>query len=495
MTAGGSATADRTCAACASGTFSTASNALACTAWSDCIAGTYVSTPGSAVANQQCTTCASGQFSTTTNAASCTAWTTCPPGTFESAPGTATADRQCAPCPGGGVGTQYPDVDGDGFGDESEPTSACTALSGHVLQGGDCDDGNPSIHPDAVEICGNAVDENCDGVALGAMPAGVSLTRIGGGIARAVSADGNTVIAGNPGFGPYLWTPSSSSGLLFADPLLPSSGVAYGVSANGSVIAGGQGSSVGACTYASQFGITAAARGSVWNGTTPTALPNGVFLSSTAVGTSSDGTLVVGFGRTVNPQTLPFVWSSGGGMTALAAPGNCCAYGGTATAVVGECDGAGMRWNPQTPLAQPVSLPISDPSSARAISADGSTIVGIRRVGVSSNFVGVRVIGTGVTDLSPIAGNVTAIATAVSADGGTIVGFSRTGGVGSASTATMWSGALAPVSVKRVLQAACVDATGWSLEMAYGISADGKTIVGWGTDPNATTSAFRARLP
>jgi hypothetical protein len=33
---------------------------------------------------------------------------------------------------------------------------------GHCL-GADCDDENPAVHPDAGEVCGNAIDDNCDG--------------------------------------------------------------------------------------------------------------------------------------------------------------------------------------------------------------------------------------------------------------------------------------------------------------------------------------------
>ncbi|MFH1721917.1 MAG: DUF2341 domain-containing protein, partial [Candidatus Altiarchaeota archaeon] len=44
------------------------------------------------------------------------------------------------------------DGDGDGFGWGPD----CISF--------DCDDGNPSIHPGAFDVCGNGVDEDCDGV-------------------------------------------------------------------------------------------------------------------------------------------------------------------------------------------------------------------------------------------------------------------------------------------------------------------------------------------
>ncbi|MFT4627302.1 MAG: hypothetical protein ACI8PZ_005984 [Myxococcota bacterium] len=40
----------------------------------------------------------------------------------------------------------YPDLDGDGYGDEDVPSLACAVPNGHVLEAGDCDDRNPSAH-------------------------------------------------------------------------------------------------------------------------------------------------------------------------------------------------------------------------------------------------------------------------------------------------------------------------------------------------------------
>ena len=58
------------------------------------------------------------------------------------------------------------DVDGDGFGDDANRVDACAAPAGHVATGGDCDDSNAAIHPDATEVCDLfGVDEDCNGVA------------------------------------------------------------------------------------------------------------------------------------------------------------------------------------------------------------------------------------------------------------------------------------------------------------------------------------------
>jgi len=59
--------------------------------------------------------------------------------------------------------TFYVDADGDGYGSEESVTLACTEPSGHSSDTTDCNDGDPEIHPGAVEVCGDGIDNDCDG--------------------------------------------------------------------------------------------------------------------------------------------------------------------------------------------------------------------------------------------------------------------------------------------------------------------------------------------
>jgi hypothetical protein len=59
------------------------------------------------------------------------------------------------------------DGDGDGFGDPDLDLaiSSCGAPAGYVDNTADCDDANAAIHPDAVEVCDNDIDNDCSGFA------------------------------------------------------------------------------------------------------------------------------------------------------------------------------------------------------------------------------------------------------------------------------------------------------------------------------------------
>ncbi len=58
--------------------------------------------------------------------------------------------------------TWYADSDGDGYGDASSTTAACSVPSGYVGDDTDCDDGDATVNPGATELC-NGIDDDCDG--------------------------------------------------------------------------------------------------------------------------------------------------------------------------------------------------------------------------------------------------------------------------------------------------------------------------------------------
>ncbi len=64
--------------------------------------------------------------------------------------------------------TWWADADGDGYGDATNTTQACTQPSGYVTPSGgsesDCDDDDSAVNPGALDTCGDGVDSDCDGV-------------------------------------------------------------------------------------------------------------------------------------------------------------------------------------------------------------------------------------------------------------------------------------------------------------------------------------------
>ncbi|MDX1419470.1 MAG: T9SS type A sorting domain-containing protein [Rubricoccaceae bacterium] len=129
-------------------------------------------------------------------------------------------------------------------------------------------------------------------------------------------------------------------------------------------------------------------------------------------------------------------------------------------------------------------------SEAYAVSADGTVVVGkgqgeddteVFRWTEKGDMVG---LGTfpGAYDITP---------QDVSADGDVIVGQRD-----NLSASFIWTAEGGIQDLQTVLEDDYgLDLTGWTLRNAYAISDDGTVIVGWGTNPDGDTRAWRAELP
>ncbi len=67
----------------------------------------------------------------------------------------------------------WADADGDGFGDAAVEQDACDPGDGWVQEATDCDDSRDDVFPGAEEVCGDGVENSCDGLAAECGIAGV----------------------------------------------------------------------------------------------------------------------------------------------------------------------------------------------------------------------------------------------------------------------------------------------------------------------------------
>ena len=172
-----------------------------------------------------------------------------------------------------------------------------------------------------------------------------------------------------------------------------------------------------------------------------------------AAGVSADGSVVVGYSDTTSGFEA-FRWTSAG-MEGL-----------------GHLAGGGLY------------------SEAAGVSADGSVVVG--NSDTTSGFEAFRWTSAGMEGLGYLAGGGSdGEALGVSADGSVVVGYSDTASV---DEAFRWTSAGGMQSVASILADKGVELTGWSLEGATGVSADGYTIVGYGLNPAGDYEAWVATL-
>jgi probable HAF family extracellular repeat protein len=321
------------------------------------------------------------------------------------------------------------------------------------------------------------------------------------------------------------------------------SSVAASVSADGTAVSG---SSVGA----------AGPRGARWtlgNGLSVLSGAPAGLTQSSAYGISGNGSAIVGTMSINGGFSVPYRWTSAGGMVALPAtpwPDNsatlslCLSYdGGTvagSTVDLSTGFNGAYRWSSTSGFSQVPLLPGTLDGTGYGLSGDGGTVVGYCSVNFSGDRRAFRwtaidgtqdlgdlpggsnsstafsvshngrvVVGgsyaasgeqpfrwtaaTGMVELGNFASPVpNGQASACSGDGSVVVGQSR---LGNDYEAFVWDAAHGMRSVRSVLASQGVFIhSDWKLQYAQDVSYDGTVIVGQGINPQGNTEGWIARL-
>jgi probable HAF family extracellular repeat protein len=282
------------------------------------------------------------------------------------------------------------------------------------------------------------------------------------------------------------------------------SGVATAVSGNGSVIVG---DNIGGGAFRWANGVAAPI---------PQVEGGGGLLGS-ANAVSTDGTIIAGDTRVTAGGMSPYMLTGSildviplptGDYSNPGIPGSIPFIGTTMSAngavVAGNPSGGGggsplgtWQWKNGALIQSPGGT-----GYATAVSPDGSVVVGSTASSGAGGLTQAFEWTNGVvTPLNWPAGYVTGSATAVSTDGTTIVGemsppASGGGGGGGPSVAFIWNQAGGVQNLQQVLISDGLGSslTGWTLTAATGITPDGNTIVGNGTDPSGQTEGWIVRL-
>lgn len=314
--------------------------------------------------------------------------------------------------------------------------------------------------------------------------------------ATAISGDGLTVVGysfdEHGDIRSFRWT--ADTGMVVLPAINPewSYGEAFGVSHDGSVIVG-QDYNLGSEDGGTRQAYLWTAGPSPSDPGTTTGLPyaDTEYSYATAKAVSADGSTVVG---AEGGGYRAFLWTAATGTQIIADDGSAAtSVSGDGSVVVGsgfyDNWGQAFRWTREGGLDYFLSeLSLGD-STAIAISADGSTIVG--HYDYIHSFAWTEAGGLRLLDELP--GSSDNHVLALSADGRWAVGHS---GELYEEIAVLWDTTTGAVQDLNTLFTSTFgfDLEGWTLQVATGISADGLTITGWGLNPEGATEGWVAHM-
>ena len=272
------------------------------------------------------------------------------------------------------------------------------------------------------------------------------------------------------------------------------SSTALGVNADGSVIVGNS-SLLNSGTASNPFRWTSS--------TGMVSISNS---NSSASAVNADGAVVVGVAGSgvisTNPQG--FRWTLSTGMVGLDFPPGAIAsdasgVNGDGSVVVGTGYSPGnaqaFRWTASTGAQGLGFLPGGATTSyGRAVSSDGSAVVGYSQWPSNQTEAFRWKASTGMVGLGFLPGDNSSIAMAVNSDGSVVVG-AGTVGTSSLFRAFRWTADTGMQSVYDILAANGVKFSMWSDMVATGVSADGTVIVGNGKDAAGNYEGWIARIP
>jgi probable HAF family extracellular repeat protein len=295
----------------------------------------------------------------------------------------------------------------------------------------------------------------------------------------AISGDGSTVVGETGsanGREAFRWSADSGMTLLGDFPGGRFYSAAYGVSHDGSVIVGyGNIAPIGYGDIGNR-----AFRWTRNGGMIDFGVVAGRFPATGAFGVSADGSIVVGHdGNYFFPGRIAFRWTDEEGATpvgqvatwANSVAGDVSADG---RVIVGEFDDEAFRWTADNGMVL-----LGPRTSAYRVSADGSTVAGR-----GPNGAAIWTAADGWVDVAQ-----SGFAWGVSGDGSTAVGF----GVGGA---FVWTRSAGHLNLREyLLSNGLTELENWTLASAQDISDDGRTIVGYGTNPLGQTEAWVATIP